>query len=65
MDDTPLLTLLTVTEVAEMLKVSRPQVYRLLDYGLPYIRLHPRSDLRFDRDDVAAWIETRKVVAAS
>lgn len=55
--------LLTVSEVASLLHVSRPQVYRLLKLGLPSIRLHERGDLRFDLSDVIQFIEGRKVGA--
>jgi hypothetical protein len=43
--------------------VSRPQVYRLIEYGLPFVRLHPRADLRFGPNDVAAWVEGRKAAS--
>lgn len=52
--------LLTVSEVASLLHVSRPQVYRLLKLGLPSVRLHQRGDLRFDLNDVIQFIESRK-----
>ena len=50
--------LLTITELAAWLRVSRGQVYRLMDEGLPYYRI---GDRRFERETVLAWLETRKV----
>jgi excisionase family DNA binding protein len=56
--------LLTVHEIASLLGVSRPQVYALLKLtDLPHLRLHDRGDLRFDEDDVRAWIQSRKVAS--
>jgi excisionase family DNA binding protein len=53
--------LVTAREVAQMLSCSRAQVYALLKLtDLPSVRLHDRGDLRFDEDDVRAWIEARK-----
>ena len=34
----PLLPLLTIEDVAKLLKISRPTVYMLIDEGLPCIR---------------------------
>lgn len=57
--------LLTPAEVGVLLSVSTRQVYRLVtEAGLPAIRLTFGGDLRFQPADVAAWIESRKVVAA-
>jgi excisionase family DNA binding protein len=52
--------LMSIKELAAWLRVSRSQVYRLLDDGLPYYRL---GDRRFDRDAVLRWLESRKVGA--
>jgi excisionase family DNA binding protein len=41
--------LLTIAELAAWLHISRGQVYRLMEQGLPYNRL---GDRRFDRDAV-------------
>lgn len=56
-------SLLTVAELAEFLRVSKPTVYRLMDEGLPYFQLREGGDRRLALDDVLAWIETRKVAA--
>jgi excisionase family DNA binding protein len=50
--------LLTIRELADWLNVSRPQVYRLCEQGLPFYRV---GDRRFDREAVLAWLEDRKV----
>jgi excisionase family DNA binding protein len=47
--------LLTVDDLAEYLAVSRWQVYRLVQRGLPVVRVGER--LRFRREDVDAFIE--------
>lgn len=51
--------LLTIRELADWLNVSRPQVYRLMEQGLPYFRV---GDRRFDRETVLAWLEDRRAV---
>jgi excisionase family DNA binding protein len=53
--------LLTIAELAAWLHISRRQVYRLMEQGLPYYRL---GDRRFDRDAVVRWLEERKAVGA-
>ncbi len=54
--------LLTVAEAAELLRVSKPTVYRLIrQQGLPVVKL--MADIRLDPDDIAAWVESRKVSA--
>ena len=54
--------LLTVAEAAELLRVSKPTLYRLIrQQGLPVVKL--MSDIRLDPNDIAAWIESRKVGA--
>jgi excisionase family DNA binding protein len=52
--------LMSIKELSAWLRVSRSQVYRLLDEGLPYYRL---GDRRFDRDAVLGWLESRKAGA--
>jgi excisionase family DNA binding protein len=55
--------LLTVSDVAAMLQVSRRQVYRLVeDAGLPVLRVGPKS-LRVDPEALAGWLSDRKVDA--
>ena len=53
--------LLTIAELAAWLHISRGQVYRLMEQGLPYYRL---GDRRFDGDAVLRWLEERKAVGA-
>lgn len=48
--------LLSVREVAGLLGVSRAQVYRYVDAGLPYVRLSGRV-LRFRPQDVERWVD--------
>lgn len=52
--------LLSVADVAALLQVSRPTIYRLVaDNGLPSIRLGERT-LRFRLADVEAWLDGRR-----
>jgi len=62
--------ILTVDEVAAILKVSRRSVYELTrergqrgDNPLPTVRLNGKT-VRFDRADVMAWIDSKKERAA-
>ncbi len=50
--------LLTVENVAELLSVSSRAVYRLVENGLPHLRLDGRR-LRFREPDVEAWVADR------
>ena len=59
--DTSTEPLLNIKELGAWLRVSRSQVYRLLDQGLPFYDL---GDRRFDREAVLRWLEHRKVVAS-
>jgi excisionase family DNA binding protein len=53
--------LLTVAQAADLLAVSRPTIYRLVrSAGLPAVR--PSGDLRFREEDIAQWLEDRRVV---
>ena len=54
---------LTLADVAEMLRVSKPTVKRAVaKQGLPALRLGDRV-WRFKRVDVEAWIDARKGAA--
>lgn len=54
--------LLVVREVAELMRVSRMTVYRLIRAGdLPAIRVG--RNLRIRRGDIAAYLEARAVQA--
>jgi len=54
--------LLTVTEVAYVLAISRSLVYELVDRGeLPYVPCGKSKAYRFDPDDITAFIQRRKV----
>jgi excisionase family DNA binding protein len=51
--------LLTVGEVALMLRVSTPTVRRLMrEAGLPFVKLGPAhsSSVRIDRAELDAWL---------
>jgi excisionase family DNA binding protein len=50
--------LMSLSELAQWLNVSRGTVYNLLAEGLPYYRV---GDRRFDREAVLRWLEDRKV----
>jgi excisionase family DNA binding protein len=53
-------TLLTDSEAAELLRLTPRQVARLAKRGeLPTVCL-PGNELRFDPDDLRAWIDGRK-----
>lgn len=54
--------LMSVEELAEYLGESKRTIYRYLRSGdCPrYIRLSPRA-IRFDKRDVDAWLESKKV----
>jgi excisionase family DNA binding protein len=54
--------LMSVEELAEYLGESKRTVYRYLESGdcPPYIRLSPRN-IKFDKRDVDAWLESKKV----
>jgi excisionase family DNA binding protein len=58
--------LMSVAELAEYLGESRRTIYRYLQSGdCPrYIRLSARN-LRFDKRDVDAWLESKKVTPGS
>jgi excisionase family DNA binding protein len=64
-------TILTIDEVASLLKVSRRSVYewtsergreRMKSNPFPVLRIN--STIRFVREDVLAWINRQKGVAA-
>jgi excisionase family DNA binding protein len=49
--------LLTMPQVAELLQLSRAQIYRLAEHGcLPVVRLGPRS-LRVREEGLERWLE--------
>ena len=54
--------LMSVEELAEYLGETKRTIYRYIQSGdCPrYIRLTPRS-IRFDKRDVDAWLESKKV----
>jgi len=55
--------LLTVKELAEMLRCSKYQIYRLTSQRLiPFLRV-AGGNLRFDPDEIDAWLEKQKVPA--
>jgi len=54
--------LMSVAELAEYLGESKRTIYRYIQSGdCPrYIRLTPRN-IKFDKRDVDAWLESKKV----
>ena len=51
---------LTIEEVAEILRVSRATIYReCRNKNIPYFKV--AGAIRFDRTDIAAWIEASRV----
>ncbi|MET0411365.1 MAG: helix-turn-helix domain-containing protein [Polyangiaceae bacterium] len=56
--------MLTVKEVAALLRVSTQTLYKMLEQGqIPAVRVG--SQWRFDRDKVESWIESQGVPASS
>jgi excisionase family DNA binding protein len=54
--------ILTVVEVAQLLKVAEKTVYTMAQKGeLPAFKV--RGQWRFKRDDIDAWIEGQKAAA--
>lgn len=55
--------LLTTTEVAELLKVNRRTIYKLIDRGMPVIRV--LDDYRFNKPDIEEWLKAQSVGVAN
>jgi excisionase family DNA binding protein len=56
--------MLTVKEVAALLRVSTQTLYKMLEQGqIPAVRVG--SQWRFDRDKVEGWIESQGVPSSS
>jgi excisionase family DNA binding protein len=56
--------ILTLPEVAQLLKVAEKTVYTMAQKGeLPAFKV--RGQWRFKRDDINAWIEGQKAAARS
>lgn len=58
--------MLTVRQLCERLQVSRPRIQEMRRRGMPCVRVGtggPRAALRFDWEQVKAWLEaeTEKV----
>jgi excisionase family DNA binding protein len=53
---------LKVEQVAELLGVGKSRIYKLVNAGLPCIRLGKRRGMRFDvkSDEWRQWLESRK-----
>jgi excisionase family DNA binding protein len=49
---------LTLVEVARLLRVERHHIAKLIERGLPYHRVGSRS--RFLHHEVMAWLQTQK-----
>jgi excisionase family DNA binding protein len=59
-DADPFLGLLTIADVAELLKLSASTVRRLQQQRkIPFIKVGGR--IRFTRSDIASYLETRRV----
>jgi excisionase family DNA binding protein len=54
--------LLTLQQVAEILGVSRAQVYALVREGLPVHRISDRVQ-RVSGDDLKRWLESRRATS--
>lgn len=54
---------LTIEQVAEMLQVTKMTIYNFQKKGLPFIKLG--KNVRFDRDDVIEWVNSKKVTATN
>ncbi len=48
---------LSTNKLMEMLGISRSTVYRLMDRGLPFIKVGAIN--RFPKDQVLAWLEEK------
>lgn len=59
--DDPLEPLLTIPDVMQLLKVSRPKVYDLMAEGLPIIKFG--RSVRFSPADFRRWLANRKRIA--
>jgi excisionase family DNA binding protein len=58
----PNLQLLTIADVARVLACSEANVYAIIESGaLPYLTIGKSKGYRVDRQDLAAFIESRKV----
>ena len=58
-----MITLMTVKEVAEILRVSEKTVTRLMDQNdMPYIKVG--GSRRVDQDAFAAWLESKRFSGA-
>lgn len=54
-------TILTVADVATLLRISRKSVLRLISNGLPGYELPLRGGWRFRRQEIIDWMEARKM----
>jgi excisionase family DNA binding protein len=52
---------LTVADVAILLRISRKSVLRLISKGLPGYELPLRGGWRFRRQEVLDWMEARRM----
>ena len=56
----PMENMLTVKEVAALLRVSTQTLYKMLEQGeIPAVKIG--SQWRFDREKIKAWIDSRGV----
>lgn len=60
--DGEVIALMTVSDVAEILAVSKSMVYKLVEEReIPFVKIG--KILRFKREDVEAWIESQRIEA--
>jgi excisionase family DNA binding protein len=54
-------TLLTITDLCSILKLTQRHIYRLIDNGQIPFAMKIAGSWRFRRDELYKWLETRKV----
>jgi len=60
LDENKYPALLKVSEVADILRVNKQDVYRMFESeGLPYTKLSPRRT-RVRRDELFDWLESKQ-----
>ena len=60
-DNEPLQPLLTIAEVCQLLHLSRPMIYVLIDQGLPVIKFG--KAVRFSPTSLQRWLDRREEIA--
>ena len=52
--------IITATEIAKILKVSKPTVYKWKKLGLPYIKVG--RSIRFNINGVLGWLKKHEII---